>query len=395
MAILAINGGTPVVMGGLKAKWPIFDDSDRQALMKVLESGSWNNKVQIEMFTSEFARYHGAKYGIAFGSGTAGIETGLRAGGIEFGDEVIVPTLTFIATAYAVILVNAVPIFVDINPDTYCLDPDAVEAAISPKTKAILTVHYGGYPSDMDMLTEIAERHNLFIVEDCAHAHGTEWCGRKVGAIGAAGAFSFNMGKSLTAGEGGIMITNRKDIASLHYLHHRSSPMTAFQAGILRTQLKKLPAQVDLRHETGEYLATELEKIGGVRPLLRDPRITKRGYYYFIIRYNSSQFKGVTRDRFIEALRAEGIPAENGFGVALHKQPVFLEKNFGEGGYPRNFCQYLDVVDYAKVSCPVAERVLQNEQITLDTHLLLGGKPNADAIINAITKIKENIDELK
>jgi dTDP-4-amino-4,6-dideoxygalactose transaminase len=394
MAILAINGGTPAVPGGLKVKWPIFDDTDRQALLKVFESGSWNNKVQIEMFTSEFARYHDAKYGLALGSGTVGLETGLRAGGIEVGDEVIVPALTFVATAYAVTLVNAIPIFVDVHPDTYCLDPNAVESAITPKTRAILTVHYGGYPSDMDRLIEIAERHNLFIVEDCAHAHGTEWRGRKVGAIGSAGAFSFNISKSLTAGEGGIMITNSREISSLHYLHHRSSPMTAFQAAVLRTQLKRLPAQVDLRHETGEYLATELEKIGGVRPLLRDPRITKRGYYFFIIRYDSSQFGGVSRDKFIEVLRKEGIAAENGLGVPLHKQPVFLEKNIGKGGYPRNFVQYFGAVDYSKVSCPVSEYAFNNEQITLDANILLGGKPYADAIINAIAKIKENFNEL-
>jgi len=394
MGKLAIKGGFPVVAGGLKAKWPIFDDDDRKALLKVLDSGSWNNKVQIEMFATEFAHYHDAKYGLALGSGTAGLETGLRAGGIEIGDEVIVPALTFIATAYAVVLVNAIPIFVDVDPNTYCLDPDAVESAITPRTRAILTVHYGGYPSDMDRLMEIAERHKLFIIEDCAHAHGSEWRGRKVGAIGAAGAFSFNMSKSLTAGEGGIMITNSRQISSLNFLHHRSSPMTAFQAALLRTQLKRLPAQVDLRYEAGEYLARELEKIGGVNPLKRDERITKQGYFFFIIRYDSSQFKDVSRDKFVQALHAEGIPAGTGFGAPLHKQPAFLEKNIGKGGYPRNFCQYLDVVDYSKVSCPVSENAVQNEQITLDANLLLGGKPYVEAIIEAISKIKENIDEL-
>lgn len=395
MGKLAINSGTPVVAGGLKVKWPIFDDTDRQALLKVFESGSWNNKVQIELFAAEFARFHDAKYGLPFAHGTAAIETGLRSGGIEFGDEVLVPTATFIATAYAVVLVNAVPIFVDIQPDTYCIDPDEAEAAITPRTRAILPVHYGGYPAEMDRLTEIAKRHNLFIVEDCAHALGTEWRNRKVGSIGDAGAFSFQLGKALTAGEGGLMITNSKEMFALRYLHHRSPPMTAFQAALLRTQLKRLPAQIDLRHETGEYLASELQKIGGVRPLLRDPRITKRGYYFFIIRYDSSQFKDVPRDRFIEALRAEGIPAETGFDVPLHRQPAFLEKNIGKGGYPRNFCHYLDVVDYAKMSCPVAEYALQHEEITLDGHLLLGGKSYADAIINAMLKIKENIEELR
>ena len=392
---LAVCGGSPVIPGGLKPAWPVFDDSDRQALLKIFDSGHWNSTVAIQRFASEFARFHHARYGFALSNGTAGLEMALRAGRVEAGDEVLVPAVTFIATALAAIFVNAVPIFVDVDPETYCMDPAAAAAAVTPRTRAILTVHYGGYPSDMDALREVAQRHGLLLVEDCAHAHGSEWKGQRMGGIGDAGAFSFQMSKTLTAGEGGMMVTNREDIAAMRYLHPRSAPMTGLQAALLRAQLKRLPEQTDLRHEAGAYLAAGLEEIGGVRPLKRDPRITKRGYYYFIIRYDADHFKGGPQALFIRALRAEGAPAEEGYGMPIHRHPALLERHFGPGGYPRNFCHYLDRVDYAKVSCPASERALAEEQITLEGHLLLGGKAAADAILEAIRKIKDQADALR
>ena len=392
---LAILGGSPVIPGGLRATWPVFDDGDRQALLKVFDSGRWNSTAEVQRFAAEFARFHNARYGFALSNGTAGLEMALRAGGIEQGDEVLVPAVTFIATALAVIFVNAVPVIVDVAPETYCMDPEAAEAAITPRTRAILTVHYGGYPSDMDRLTEIARRHGLLLIEDCAHAHASEWRGRRVGGIGDAGAFSFQMSKTLTAGEGGMMITDCEEIAALRYLHPRSAPMTGLQAALLRAQLKRLPGQTEVRHETGAYLAGGLEEIGGVRPLRRDPRITKRGYYYFIIRYDAGHFQGVSRSLFIQALRAEGVPAEAGYGSPIHRHPSLLERRFGEGGYPRNFCPYLGRVDYAQVSCPVSERALAEEQVTLDGRLLLGGRTAAADILEAIRKVKRHADDLK
>lgn len=392
---LAIRGGSPVIPGGLKARWPILDDDDRQALLRIFDSGHWNSTAAIQRFAAEFARFHHARYGFALANGTAGLEMALRAGGIEQGDEVLVPAVTFIATALAAIFVNAVPIFVDVDPETYCMDPGAAAAAITPRARAILTVHYGGYPSDMDRLTEVARRHNLLLIEDCAHAHGSEWKGKRVGGIGDAGAFSFQMSKTLTAGEGGMMITNREEIAALHYLHPRSSPMTGFQATLLRSQLKRLPEQTEIRHTAGTCLSEGLEEIGGVRPLRRDPRITKRGYYYFIIRYDAGHFQGIPRSSFIQALRAEGVPAEAGYGSPLHRHPALLERRFGEGGYPKNFCPYLGRIDYAQVSCPVSERALAEEQVTLDGHLLLGGKAAAEAILEAIRKVKTHANDLK
>jgi len=189
----------------VKTTWPIFSEEEREALLEVLESGKWwrgayknPKESKVGQFESEFCKYLDVKYGVAVTNGTAAIELALKAAGVEAGDEVIVPAVTFIATATAVLAVNAVPIFVDIVPETYQIDPDKIEGAITEKTKAIVPVHYGGYPADMDRIMEIADEHDLVVVEDCAEAHGSEWRGKRVGGIGHLGTFSFQMGKPLT-----------------------------------------------------------------------------------------------------------------------------------------------------------------------------------------------------
>ena len=416
MPKLAIKGGTPVAPGGLRIKWPEFDDEEREALLRVLESGHWwrgeREDSEVTKFEDEWANFIGTKHAVAVSSGTAALIVALRAAGIEAGDEVLVPTTTFVATATAVVLSNAVPIFVDMLPDTYQMDPDAAEASITEKTRAIIVVHYAGYPCDMDRFVKIAEKHNLVLIEDCAHAHGTEWRGKKVGSFGHFGCFSFQMSKVLTSGEGGAVNTDDDELSAMAFsqqhigrlpgrpfyefhLPAHNFRMTEWQGAILRAQLRKLPRQIEIRHETGEYLASELKKIGGVDPLPRDPRITKRSYYFFVIRYNKEEFGGVHRDKFLEALRAEGIPCGAGYGVPVHKNPLFQSMRFGRRGCPVKCPLYGREVDYSKVSLPVAERAHAEEQVTLPTHLLLGGREYADKVIEAIAKIKENVDELR
>ena len=335
----------------------------------------------------------------------------LKAAGVEAGDEVIVPAVTFIATATAVLAVNAVPIFVDIDPETYQINPEKVEEAITEKTRAIVPVHYGGYPADMDRIMEIAEEHDLMVVEDCAEAHGSEWRGRKVGGIGHLGAFSFQMGKPLTCGEGGFVSTNDEELAkkcfSYHnigrvegrpfYEHHVPAwnlRMTEFQGAILLCQLKRLPEQTERRYINGEYLARELEKIGGIHALKRDPRITKRGYYFYLMRYNEGEFGGVSRDKFLEALQAEGIPAGKAHNQPLYKNPVFVEMRFGRTGCPVRCPLYGKTIDYAEFHCPVAERVYEKEIVALGKDFLLE-RDQVDLVLEAIRKIKDNLDDLQ
>jgi dTDP-4-amino-4,6-dideoxygalactose transaminase len=216
MEKLALLGGDPVKPAPFPA-WPQYDEREKQALLEVLESRVWwrTPGTRTLSFEREFAAYQQAKYGIAVTNGTAALEVALAALGTGPGDEVIVPDYTFIATASAVLFTGALPVLVDVTPDTYCIDPDQVEAAITHRTKAIIAVHMGGHPADLDRLVEIARKYNLALVEDSSHAHGSEWRGRKVGAIGDIGTFSFQASKLMTAGEGGIILTNREDLERL------------------------------------------------------------------------------------------------------------------------------------------------------------------------------------
>src|SRR5947209_6965613 len=180
------------LLGGSKAKrkafpeWPMYDDNERRALMEVLESRVWwrTPGTKTLEFERAFAKYHGARHGVAVTNGTAALEVTIAALNIGPGDEVILPDFTFIATASAVLFAGALPVLVDVRPDTHCIDPDLVEAAITPRTKAIIAVHMGGHPADLDRLAEIATRHNLALVEDSSHAHSSEWRGRRIGTFG-------------------------------------------------------------------------------------------------------------------------------------------------------------------------------------------------------------------
>lgn len=348
MTKLAINGGKKAAekLSQKIPVWPIATKEDKKAIWEVLESSHWcslypNSKV--EHFERRFAKYQDAEYGIAVANGTISLQLCLKAGGIEPGDEVIIPAVSFIATAAAVTEVGAIPIFVDSDSDTISINPGTIEEAITPKTKAIIVVHYGGYPVDFDAILPIVKKHKLMLFEDAAHAHGTEWKGKKVGAIGTFGSFSFQESKSLTSGEGGVVLTNNTELAEKarlirnigrtaskntyqHLILSSNYRMTEFQGALLLSQMRRLPEWTELKHRNGEYLADEIHKIGGVEPLKKDPRITKRGYYFFIIKYNNDEFKGLSRDKFIEALNAEGVPCSAGYGFPLYKNHAFKKK---------------------------------------------------------------------
>lgn len=417
VAKLAIKGGKPVISGGLKIKWPLFDDKEKRALTEVLETGKWCSLggdpqwSKVAQFEREFAKWNKAKYAIATTSGTSALVLALKASGIEAGDEVIVPAVTFIASATSVILANAIPIFVDIDPETYQISPAAIESAITNRTKAIIPVHYGGYPADMDKIREIAKRYNLLIIEDAAEAHGSEWKEEKVGSIGNAGCFSFQMGKPLTCGEGGAVLTDDEVLRDkcysygdlgrkigggryVHYIPAGNHRMSEFLGALLLVQLTRLKEQTEIRYKNGEYFAKKLEEIEGIRSLKRDPRVTKRGYYFYFLRYDSSKWRGIHRDKFIKALKAEGVPCGTAHNQPLYKNPLFREMAFGKTGCPILCSFYGKKIDYSKVHCPVSERIYESEVIALGKDFLMY-KENVDKILEAIYKIKENIEEIE
>jgi dTDP-4-amino-4,6-dideoxygalactose transaminase len=412
MSDLAIRGG-PKAASDLKLPaWPEFDVNEENAILNALRSRHWCrlSGSEVAEFERTFAEYHEAKYAIAVSNGTVALELALLACDIRPGDEVLVPAVTFIASASAIVTsVGAVPIFVDIDPETATIDPSAMEAAITPRTRAVVGVHYGGYPIDFDRILPIVRKYDLYLVEDCAHALGTEWSGRKVGALGDVGAFSFQESKSSTAGEGGIIVTNNDDLAERARLYHNigralgqpgykhfvlasNFRLTELQGALLRMQLTRYKEKhARLKHEHGSSLAALLRDIGGVEPLKKDDRITQRGYYFFVIRYSPDAFGGVLRDHFVEALRAEGIPCDIGYGLPLYKQPAFKENEvsrwLSESARPWP--------DYEALHLKASERFCASEQITLPHQLLLLDESKLQRIADAISKIKAHHTELQ
>jgi dTDP-4-amino-4,6-dideoxygalactose transaminase len=412
VAQLAISGGSKAAAGLELPRWPIVEEAERKAILETLESRRWCRIFpgsRTEEFEKAFSSYQDAKYGVAVSNGTVALELAVLACGIRPGDEVIVSAVSFIATASAIVTsVGAVPVFVDIDPETGCMSPEAIEAAITDRTRGVMAVHYGGYPVDLDRILPIVKQHGLALIEDCAHAQGTEWKGRKVGAIGDIGGFSFQESKAFTAGEGGIVLTNDEDTAEQARLYHNigrvvgrpgyehhvlasNFRLSELQAALLLSQWRRFDQeQARAKHDAAELLAKGLEEIGGVVAQRRDERITQRGFYFFVARYDSEQFGGVHRDRFVEALRAEGVPCGAGYGIPLYKQPAFkaerIEPLLAESARPW--------ADYENLYLPAAEHFCAEEQITLPHQVLLTGSQGIQMILDAVAKIKANASEL-
>lgn len=423
---LALKGGSPVRDSKTHPwpAWPVWDHKEENALIEVLNSGIWsyNGPKEIE-FNEQFARFTGTEFSICAVNGTITLQLALEALGIGVGDEVIVPGLTWQATAAAVLDVNATPILVDVIEDTWCIDPQKVEETITPNTKAIIPVHLYGAFADMDAIMAIAKKHNLSVIEDCAHKHGGEWKGKKAGSIGDIGSFSFQLSKHLTAGEGGAVTTNSLILAEKldalrncgrrpegdeyaatdkgagvygdddgNFIQSGNFRITEFQAALLVEGLKRLPAQNETRDKNGAYINSKLLKTTGVSPLKRDDRETKKAYFNFAFRYHSDEFKGLPIAKFREALEAEiGIgvdasyePLNNCSLYMPHTKPARHKLNEA----------YFKAIDPARFTLPVCEKIYAEESVCLHHKVLMGSKDEMDGVINAINKIYKNVDEL-
>ncbi len=403
MSKLAINGGCKLRTENFP-KWPQYGEREKKALKKVLDSGVWGTLGnEVKQFTERFAKYQHAKYGIAVTNGTVSIEIILRALGIGYGDEVIIPPYTFNATASAVLSLGATPVFVDIEDDTYNIDPNKIEEAITSKTKAVIPVHVGGRSCDMDRIMDIASTHNLFVIEDSAHAHGSEWKGKRVGSIGHAGSFSFQASKNLNSGEGGFITANDKDIYEKCWsIHHcgrdyhgtiwyehvnigTNARMTEWQAAILDAQMESLDEQVQRRMENADYLNSRLREIECVESMKYDSRITRNSYHLFIFKYKSENCKDLPREKFIKALNAEGIYCSPGY-VCLYKQPLFHKEEIRKVTDSK--------IDYKNMYLENAEKAGEKEGIWLTQNMFLGTRKDMDDIADAIIKVYKNVDEL-
>jgi dTDP-4-amino-4,6-dideoxygalactose transaminase len=404
---LALLGGVPACPVDWAA-WPVFDDTERRLLLEVLESGRWWFGEKVRQFEAAFASFQGARFAVSCTNGTAALEMALRALGVVPGDEVILPPYSFIATASAVVIVGAIPVFADIQGDTLCLDPADVERKITSRTKAVLPVHVGGRVADMESLNALAHRRGLLVLEDAAHAWGSQWEGRGAGVLSQAGTFSFQVSKNITAGEGGILVTDNADTADLcrSYTHcgrgkdsawydhdylGSNLRLTEFQAAILLAQLARLEQQIHARQAAARILDQALAGLPGIRLPPPEPRMTRRSYHMYPFRMDESAL-GISRDRFVEALNAEGVPATSGWYRPLYSNGVFLNANRGPAHGIR--APLADKgVDYARVHCPVCEQVCR-DAVWIPHHVLLARADDVHALAGAIAKVVTQASQL-
>lgn len=401
----AVLGGDPVRTSAYPS-WPIWDHHERDGLLEVLEAGGWwqGNGNAAAQFAAEFAAYHGAKHGMSLTNGTHTLEAALAACDVGDGDEVIVPGMTFIASASAVLAVNATPVLVDIDADTLCIDPVAAEAAITSRTKAIVAVHVAGAAADLDALTDLCARRGLKLIEDCAHAHGTFWRGRGVGSWGDFGSFSMQRSKLMTAGEGGVLICNDDELRDRAwsyadcgrvkgewFYHHATYGsnlrMSEWQGAVLRAQLQRFPEQNRIRNENAVALNAALDEIPGIRAPRRDPRMDTQGNYCFVFHYDAQQFAGLPLRRFEAALAAEGIPMGVSY-PALTDLSVFRNRNFA----PR-LREHAPTLDYSSMHLPRAEHAAEST-VWLQHRLLLADREDVLDVARAVEKVREHAADI-
>ena len=422
---LALQGGAPAVTHRLGSSWPVWADAERRLLMEVLESGQWWRgsyadaaQSKVGQFEEAFARFQDARYAVAVTNGTTALECAFKAAGVEAGDEVIVPAVTFVATATAALQVGAVPVFVDVDPRTYTIDPRAAAAAVTPRTRCIASVDYGGMPCDYDALIALGAERGIPVVADCAHAHGSQWKGRGVGALTQLGTFSFQAFKTLPLGEGGMVLSDDAQLIERAYSYHhigriKGRPfyehhvpasnlrMTEWQGAIGLAQLSRFAEQTEIREGNSRALAAALQRLDeggvGVAPLVRDARVTRWGFYMWHFKFLPERWEGVTRDQFLRALRAEGVPCGVGHTQPLYRNPLFqdAEHAFGRTGFPVRGEPYGGAMDYSRVTCPEAERISATEAVSLGHALFLGPRSDVEAIAGAIEKLWEHRAELR
>ncbi|MGI6374801.1 MAG: DegT/DnrJ/EryC1/StrS family aminotransferase [Anaerolineae bacterium] len=397
-AQLAIDGGEPLRREPFP-HWPQWSGEEQEALLAALESGEWWSMggQQVDAFAREFAAAHDAHYGVCCTNGSAALEICLRAAGLEWGDEVITTSYSFVATANAALLVGAIPRFADVLPDTWNLDPAHVEALITPRTRAIIAVHIGGEPADMDALTRLAQARGLVLIEDAAQAHGAAWRGRRVGAIGDMGTFSFQNSKNITAGEGGIILSNRADwhercwsVVNVgrrpdggwyeHVGLASNYRPTEWQAAVLRAQLPRLWPQNAMRQRHVRLLAKGLAQIGGLTALPGDPRVTDNAYHLLKLRYDPDAFGCRPAAEFVRAARAEGVPFTRGYPAPFGREPMIRRET-------ERICRRLDLPVPDDGDWPHCQQAC-DDGLWLLHSVLLGNDADMEDILAVVDKIK-------
>jgi L-glutamine:2-deoxy-scyllo-inosose/3-amino-2,3-dideoxy-scyllo-inosose aminotransferase len=406
MSALAYLGGKPVTKGLLAGcRLRRRADLERKYLLQAYESGVWDDWPGVDSmaarFEREWADFHGSAHCVLLTNGTHSLQLALEALDIGFGDEVIVPGLTWQATAAAVCDVNAVPVLVDVDPETMCIDPVAAEQAITPRTRAIIAVHLYHRLADLQALGQLANKHHLHLIEDCAHVHGSQWAGRGVGTYGVFGSFSFQSSKLITAGEGGALLMQDetlywkvvsqrlcgREVRTGIKVHSGNYRMTSLQAAVLRGQLAALRRNAPLLDRNGLALDKAVAEAPGVRPLRRDPRITRQCSYAFAFLYEPQAFDGLKASLFRQALSAE-------LGVSF--DTTYTPLNHSEVYFPHTKRRhqlskaYVRAITPGRWRLPVAEDLYRNRAVLTPWKILACPPERASYLTEAIAKIHQH-----
>lgn len=421
-AAAAKDAGVPAMLGGQAVrtkpwpKWPMWNrETDEERVLASIRSGVWSRAGLVTEFEKKWAETIGAKRCLAVVNGTNALITSLVQLNIGGGDEVIVTPYTFIACIQAVLMTGAMPVFVDVDPETFQMNPDKIEAKITSRTRAIMPVHILGLPSDMERIMAIAQKHNLLVVEDACQAWLAEVNHKKVGTFGNAGCFSFQNSKNIPIGEGGAIVSDDDMFIDKCYSYHNYGlphgavigavgneavqlgtklRMTEYQAAIGLAQLARLESQTVIRIGNAEYLKSGIGEIPGIIPYKLYNNVTRAAFHIFAFRYKKEEFKGLSRDKFLKALSAEGIPGLSGYAPFLNKQPylanAFQSKNF-QKMYPKEMLDYNTFAE--RNQCPEND-VLCREAVWFMQNILLGDQSDMDDIVMAIEKIYNNADKI-
>ena len=422
MGQLAITGGPKIIDRPLPQPWPVYDERDEQAVLEVIRSRKWgrssfnyfnHENSNLWAFEQAFAKFHDGKFSLSVSTGTTALETCLQVLGVEAGCEVIVPAATYIASASCVLQCNGIPVFADIDPRNYTIDPKSVEALITPRTQAVVAVDFGGMPCDTDALGDICRKHRIALVSDCAHAHGGQWRGKGVGSHADMATFSCMPGKVLAIGEGAVVMTNDEELYEKAFRYHHAGRdrgaesmdftwpattlrMSEFEAAIGIVALERLEEQAEHRFANVKYLHKGMEDIPGLSGLDVDERVTRWNPFRWHFKFISEEFDGVHRNQFRKALIAEGVPCGIGPTKPLYQFSMFAKGEWGKTGCPIRCPLYEgDPIDYSKVHCPETERIHETEALDLQHTILLGPRENMDLILDAFRKLSENVDELR
>ncbi|MGI6208493.1 MAG: DegT/DnrJ/EryC1/StrS family aminotransferase [Anaerolineae bacterium] len=382
---LALLGGPKAVKSdpGDMFTWPIVTPDIEEAVLEVLRRGAMSGMDVTRQLEKEFAAWHGMEFALGHNTGTQAIQAAMYAVGVGKGDEIICPSVTYWASCLQVYTLGGTVVFADVDPDTVNIDPNDIEHRITERTKAIVAVHYTGYPADMDPIMDIARRHNLKVIEDCSHAHGALYKGKMVGTFGDVAGFSIMSGKSFAAGEGGLLLTNSREVyeravAFGHYARHSEdltlpelvagaglpwggykNRMNQLTSAMARVQLKKYPAEMAEIDKAMNFFWDEIGDQPGIRSHRPPKGSTKGGWYAPHGLYRPEELGGLSVSRFCEALRAEGVPTHPGCNKALHTHPLFNTIDVYHAGRPTRLANLPEGVDIRQPegSLPVSEGI--------------------------------------